>query len=114
MESNTLAIESDSLKKRSRTVPTTPMHTTSITNNKLHNTKPTLEFTATHETTSNFRNQLSKLMVNSPNESLNSSTTKPSLYWEGPLAHFMLPTHAIHCRLSRSVERCPRACKGIV
>lgn len=34
------------------------------------------------------------------------------LCWEGPPAHFMLPTHAIHCRSSRSVERCPRACKG--
>jgi hypothetical protein len=35
-----------------------------------------------------------------------------NLYWEGPPAHFMLPTHAIHCRSSRSIERCPRACKG--
>ena len=41
-----------------------------------------------------------------------NNTNKSGLYWEGPPAHFMLPTHAIHCRLSRSVERCPRACKG--
>lgn len=33
-------------------------------------------------------------------------------YWQGPPAHFMLPTHAIHCRSSQSIERCPRACKG--
>lgn len=101
--------------KRSRTVPSTPMHNCDSTK------KPTIEFTSTHETTSNFRNQLSKMMGHkaaaqqhqSPNESLNtSSTLNKSLYWEGPPAHFMLPTHAIHCRLSRSVERCPRACKG--
>lgn len=41
-----------------------------------------------------------------------NSTSRAGLYWEGPPAHFMLPTHAIHCRSSRSIERCPRACKG--
>ena len=58
-----------------------------------------------HVTTANFRNQFTKLMNN-------QSSTQMKSYWEGPPAHFMLPTHAIHCRLSRSVERCPRACKG--
>lgn len=109
--------------KRSRTVPSTPMHNGDTTSNANHSSKKsTNEFT--HETTSNFRNQLSKIMSHkaaaasthqqqSPNESLNtSSALNKSLYWEGPPAHFMLPTHAIHCRLSRSVERCPRACKG--
>jgi hypothetical protein len=47
----------------------------------------------------------------------NSSITtiinnKGSICWDGPPAHFMLPTHAINCRHSRSIERCPRACKG--
>jgi len=44
--------------------------------------------------------------------SLSSQKNNGIMYWEGPPAHFMLPTHAIHCRLSRSIERCPRACKG--
>ena len=49
---------------------------------------------------------------NNANANANNSPRSIGLYWEGPPAHFMLPTHAIHCRLSRSVERCPRACKG--
>ena len=46
----------------------------------------------------------------------NAGSASPSqhrnLCWEGPPAHFMLPTHSICVRTSRSVERCPRACKG--
>ena len=49
------------------------------------------------------------IMMNTSSNTNNNSTRA---YWEGPPAHFMLPTHAIHCRSSRSVERCPRACKG--
>lgn len=42
----------------------------------------------------------------------NNNNNRGSICWDGPPAHFMLPTHAIHCRHSRSIERCPRACKG--
>ena len=51
-------------------------------------------------------NQTDDKMVNT------TTTTTNKSYWEGPPAHFMLPTHADHCRSSRSVERCPRASKG--
>ena len=107
-DNNEVAMKS----RRSRTVPTTPMHCT----NKPKNAQITPainEPPETNNTHSNFRNNISKMMCAShttaPN---NSSSLNKSLYWEGPPAHFMLPTHAIHCRLSRSVERCPRACKG--
>jgi len=93
-----------SAKRRSRTVPTTP----------LHHPKPPRQPQSAHHTdhtenttTANFRTNLSKMMHSNASKDLNKS-----LYWEGPPAHFMLPTHAIHCRLSRSVERCPRACKA--
>lgn len=52
--------------------------------------------------------------ANLKSESASSATTTHHLtsQWEGPPAHFMLPTHSISCRSSRSVERCPKACKG--
>jgi hypothetical protein len=54
----------------------------------------------------------SSSLDNTANHAMNTSQRSTEFYWVGPPAHFMLPTHAIHCRLSRSVERCPRACKG--
>ncbi len=74
------------LTRRSRTVPTTPKHTITITS----------EHQDSSSSSSSKANQ-------------NQSNMNKSLYWEGPPAHFMLPTHADHCRSSRSIERCPRA-----
>ncbi len=56
-----------------------------------------------------------KLLSNSVVIATNSQQQQQphqSQYWEGPPAHFMLPTHAISCRSSRSTDRCPKACKG--
>ncbi len=96
---------------RSRTVPKTPMHCTNKSKNAqtpANNQPPPVE---TNDIHCNFRNNNSKMISASQTTSTTQAHNK-NLYWEGPLAHFMLPTHAIHCRLSRSVERCPRACKG--
>ena len=83
---------SETKKRRSRTVPTTPKHNHTLS---VCNTNTTSQQTPDEK------------MVNTTTTSMNKS-----LYWEGPPAHFMLPTHADHCRSSRSVERCPRASKG--
>lgn len=64
------------------------------------------------KTTSNIKDESSSSLDNTTNPAMNTSQRSTEFYWIGPPAHFMLPTHAIHCRLSRSVERCPRACKG--
>lgn len=90
--SNNETLDSTKSNRRSRTVPTTPKHNINNNNNQQDDTKMV---NVTTTTTNNNNSQLNK-----------------SLYWEGPPAHFMLPTHADHCRSSRSIERCPRASKG--
>lgn len=78
-------------------MPSTPKHQ----HNHNNNNKENINDTHINSSTTN-------ITITMNNTNNNSTRT----YWEGPPAHFMLPTHAIHCRSSRSVERCPRACKG--
>ena len=79
-------------------MPSTPKHQ----HNHNNNNKENINDTHINSSTTNIT-----ITMNNTN---NNNSTRT--YWEGPPAHFMLPTHAIHCRSSRSVERCPRACKG--
>ena len=80
-------------RKRSSTVPNTPIH---------HNTNSNTVIVAD-----------ATIMNNTITES-NNNTSRTGFYWEGFSPHFMLPTYAITCRTFKhhNIERCPRACKG--
>ncbi len=95
--------------RRSRTVSTTPKHYRAQNNSifllQIANSDP-IQANASHH----YR---SVMQSGSNNSSITTIVNnRSSLGWDGPPAHFMLPTHAINCRHSRSIERCPRACKG--
>ncbi len=82
-------------RKRSSTVPNTPIHH----NNTNSNTVIVADAT---------------IMNSTITESNNNNTSRTGFYWEGFSPHFMLPTYAITCRTFKhhNIERCPRACKG--
>ena len=85
-----------------------------VNRNKMRKTKIISSNLAGNNNNNKSNNKSHSSVVTSSATSSSTSTsnrTGPSC-WEGPPAHFMLPTHAIHCRSSQSIERCPRACKG--
>ncbi len=123
-------IVSNNATSASRTTPTsastTDLHafTNNINTNEHDLTLRVVETTGMHRASSISAAGLNKNLTPLSNKLLSSNSVvianateqhKQQLqpqYWEGPPAHFMLPTHAISCRSSRSTDRCPKACKG--